>query len=231
MVIGGGLMAQAFQRYKDNDSVLMFASGVSSSKFCTVYDCAREEDLLREALDGCDSKILFVYFSSCSIASSNLTDDIYHTHKKKMENIIQMNAKRYTIFRLPNVVGSIVNLDTLFYYLVNKVKFQREFDLWSGAKRNIIDIDDVVNIVNNIIDNGFFANEIINVANLNDVTVDEIVNEISRYLGIDAKYSIIMHNDNYHIDTIKIEPIIKKLGLDFDSNYLKNMIKKYCNYL
>ncbi len=231
MVIGNGLMAQAFQRYKNNDGVLIFSSGVSSSKLCTIYDCAREESLLRKTLDECDSKILFVYFSSCSIVSSNLTDDIYHTHKKKMESIIQMDAKRYTIFRLSNVVGGVVNLDTLFYYLVNKIKLQEEFDLWSKAKRNIMDIDDVVNIVNHIIDNGFFANEIINVANLNDVTVDEIVNEISRYLGIDAKYSIIKHNDNYHIDTIKIEPIIKKLGLNFDSNYLKNITKKYCDYL
>lgn len=231
MVIGGGLMAQAFQRYKNNDSVLIFASGVSSSKFCTAYDCAREEGLLRKSLDECSNKILFVYFSSCSIASSNLTDDTYHTHKKKMESIIRTNAKKYTIFRLPNVVGPIVNLDTLFYYLVDKVIKQKEFDLWSGAKRNIIDIDDVVSIVNNIVDNSIFVNEIINVANLNDVTVDEIVNEISKHLDVDVKYSIIKYNDNYHIDTIKIEPIIKKLGLNFDSKYLKSVTKKYCNYL
>jgi len=231
MVIGSGLMAQAFQRYKNNDSILIFASGVSSSKFCTAYDCAREEGLLRKSLDKCSNKILFVYFSSCSIASSNLTDDTYHAHKKKMESIIRANAKKYTIFRLPNVVGPIVNLDTLFYYLVDKVTKQKEFDLWSGAKRNIIDIDDVVSIVNNIVDNSIFVNEIINVANLNDVTVDEIVNEISKHLDMDAKYSIIKYNDNYHIDTIRIEPIIKKLGLDFDSNYLKSIIKKYCNYL
>jgi nucleoside-diphosphate-sugar epimerase len=128
-------------------------------------------------------------------------------------------------------VGHIVNLDTLFYYLVDKVKLQKEFDLWSGAKRNIIDIDDVANIVNNIIDNGFFENEIINVANLNDVTVDEVVNEISKYLSLDAKYSIIEYDDNYHIDIVKIKPIIEKLGLDFNSNYLKDMIKKYCNHL
>ena len=230
-MIGGGLMAQAFQRYENDDSVIIFASGVSSSKFCTVDDCAREEALLRKALDECDNKTLFVYFSSCSIASSNLTGDTYHTHKKNMEAIIQANTKKHTIFRLPNVVGRTANLDTLFYYLVDKAKSQKEFDLWSGAKRNIIDIDDVVSIVNNIIDNGVFVNEIINVANLNDVTVDEVVSEISKYLGVDVNYTIVEYNDNYHIDTIKIEPIVKKLGIAFDSNYLKNITKKYCNYL
>ena len=231
MVIGSGLMAQAFQRYKNIDGVLIFASGVSSSKICSVSDCAREEDLLRKTLDEYDNKILFVYFSSCSIASSNLTNDTYHTHKKKMEGIIQTNAKRYTIFRLPNVVGGAVNPDTLFYYLVNKVRLHKEFDLWSGVKRNIIDIDDVVNIVSNIIHNVFFVNEIINVANLNDVTVQEIVNEISKFLNIHAKYTLIRYSDSYHIDTTKIEPIVKKMGLNFDQNYLKNITKKYCSHL
>ena len=231
MVIGNGLMAQAFYRYMNDDDIFIFASGVSSSKFCTAYDCAREEALLRKSLDKCGDKILFVYFSSCSIASSNLVSDIYHTHKKKMEEIIQMNAKRYAIFRLPNVVGSVVNLDTLFYYLVDKVKRQEAFELWSGAKRNIIDIDDVVNIVNNIIDDNIFINEITNVANLNDVTVDEIVYEIAKHLGADVKYSKIEYNDNYFIDTTKVHPIIDRLGLNFNVNYLERVVKKYCGSL
>jgi len=231
MVIGNGLMAQAFYRYMNDDDIFIFASGVSSSKFCTAYDCAREEALLRKSLDKCGDKILFVYFSSCSIASSNLVSDIYHTHKKKMEEIIQMNAKRYAIFRLPNVVGSVVNLDTLFYYLVDKVKRQEVFELWSGAKRNIIDIDDVVNIVNNIIDDNIFINEITNVANLNDVTVDEIVYEIAKHLGADVKYSKIEYNDNYFIDTTKVHPLFDRLGLNFNANYLERIVKKYCGSL
>ena len=231
MVIGNGLMAQAFYRHMNDDNILIFASGVSSSKFCTAYDCAREEALLRKSLDKCDDNILFVYFSSCSIASSNLVSDIYHTHKKKMEEIIQMNAKRYAIFRLPNVVGRVVNLDTLFYYLVDKVKRQEVFELWSGAKRNIIDIDDVVNIVNNIIDDNIFINEITNVANLNDVTVDEIVYEIAKHLGADVKYSKIEYNDNYFIDTTKVHPLFDRLGLNFNANYLERIVKKYCGSL
>ena len=231
MVIGNGLMAQAFYRYMNDDNILIFASGVSSSKFCTAYDCSREEALLRKSLDKCGDKILFVYFSSCSIASSNLVNDLYHTHKKKMEGIIQMNTKRYAIFRLPNVVGSFGNLDTLFYYLVDKVKRQEAFELWSGAKRNIIDIEDVVNIVNNIIDDNIFINEITNVANLKDVTVDEIVYEIAKHLGVDVNYSKIEYNDNYFIDTTKVHSIIDRMGLNFNANYLERVVKKYCGSL
>jgi nucleoside-diphosphate-sugar epimerase len=231
MLIGNGLMAQAFYRYMNDDNVLIFASGVSSSKFCTVYDCSREEALLRKSLDKCGDKILFVYFSSCSIASSNLSSDTYHTHKKKMEEIIQMNTKMYAIFRLPNVVGCVGNLDTLFYYLVNKVKRQEMFGLWSGAKRNIIDIDDVVKIVNYIIDHNIFINEITNVANLNDVTVDEVVYEIAKHLGVGVKYSKIVYDDNYVIDTTKVHSIIDRLGLNFNANYLERVVKKYSGRL
>jgi len=227
MLIGNGLIAQAFQRYTDNENVLMFASGTSSSKFCTPSDCLREEELLREFLDKCSNETLFVYFSSCSIASSNLTCDLYHTHKKKMECIIKKNAKMFTIFRLPNVVGPIVNLDTLFYYLVDKVIKQQKFDLWSGAKRNIIDIDDAANIINYIIDNNLFLNETVNVANVKDFTVDEIVNEISKYLGIEVNFLIVEYSDNYYIDLNKIEPIVRELGLDFNLNYLQLITKKY----
>jgi len=231
MVVGGGLIAQAFQRYKNNDNILIFASGVSSSKSCSEYDRAREESLLKEAIDSCTDKTLFVYFSSCSIVNTSLANDFYHTHKKNMEKTIKINAKNYTIFRLSNVVGSIVNLDSLFYFLVDRIKFQKEFDLWSRSKRNIIDIDDMAAIVNSIIDNGLFLNKTVNVANLNNVFVDDIVNEISKYLSIDAKYSIIECNDHYNIDTKKIEPIVEKLELDFDSNYLKNIVEKYCDSL
>jgi nucleoside-diphosphate-sugar epimerase len=227
MVIGNGLIAQAFKKYTDNENILMFASGTSSSKFCTPYDCLREESLLTEFLDKYSNQVLFVYFSSCSIANSNLTYDAYHSHKKKMEGIIRTNAKKYTIFRLPNVVGPVVNLDTLFYYLVDKVLKKKEFDLWSGAKRNIIDIDDVAKIINHIVDNNLFLNETVNVANLNDVTVDEIVNEISKYLGIDGKFTIVEYNDNYYIDLIKIKPIVRELGMNFNLNYLQIITKKY----
>jgi nucleoside-diphosphate-sugar epimerase len=228
MIIGNGLIAQAFHQYTDDKKVLIFASGVSSSKSCTVFDCRREESLIRKALTDNSNQTLFVYFSSCSISSSNLKNDLYHTHKKKMEGIIHRHSNRNIIFRLSNVVGKINNPSTLLPYLFNKIKSQEKFNLWHGVKRNIIDIDDVVAISNYIIQNNLFKNEIVNIANLTDNMVNDIVSEISKYLGIGAEYSIIEHSDNFYIDTTKIEPIVKHLGLSFDVNYLKGVIVKYC---
>jgi nucleoside-diphosphate-sugar epimerase len=227
MIIGNGLIAQAFHRYIGDKNIIIFASGVSNSKSCTLSDCNREKLLLEKTFKSYGKQILFVYFSSCSISNSNLTNDAYHIHKKNMESMVYAHSNSNIIFRLPNVVGKIKNLNTLFYYLVNKIQLQEEFYLWSGAKRNIIDIDDVVSIATYIIDNNLFKNEITNIANLNDNTVDEIVYEISKYLGIKAKYSIVQCDDNYYIDTLKTKSIITNLDVSFNSTYLENIIAKY----
>ncbi len=229
MIIGNGLMAHAFSQYAGDKNVLVFASGVSSSKSCTIFDCNREEDLLRETLDKYNSKMLIVYFSSCGIDNNNFINDKYYLHKKKMESVVKECSNRNIIFRLPYVIGGIGNPRTVFNYFVDKLKSQQKFDLWRGAKRNIIDIDDVLSLVSHIIQNGLFENETVNIANLNNNTVDEIVNEISEYLKLEVNCSIIECSDSYKVDTNKIKPIISELGLNFGNNYLKNIVVKYCN--
>ena len=120
MIIGSGLIAKAFHKYKNNTDVLIFASGVSNSKSCSISDCNREEQLARKILNGNNNQPLVVYFSSCSLSSTRLKNDTYHKHKKKMEGLFKVLSDRRIIFRLPNVVGNNANPDTLFYYLVNK---------------------------------------------------------------------------------------------------------------
>jgi len=129
---------------------------------------------------------------------------------------------------LPNVVGNNANPDTLFYYLVNKIRQQEEFDLWTKNKRNIIDIDDVVKVASYIIDNNIFEGEVINIANINDNTVDDIVISISKYFEIQANFSVVEYADNYKIDTSKIKSIVKKLNVKFGNEYLDNIVRKYC---
>jgi nucleoside-diphosphate-sugar epimerase len=229
MIIGNGLIAQAFHQYINDDNILILASGVSSSKSCTEFDCNREERLVKEALGNCDEQILCIYFSSCGISNPSFKNETYYIHKKRMEGIVQEYSNKTIIFRLPYVVGGKGNPNTLFHYFVHKIKSKEKFSLWSGARRNIIDIDDIVCIVSYIIQNISFENEIINIANLKNNTIDEIVHEISNCLNIEARYSVVECDDKYNVDITKIEPIIKNIGLNFDDNYLKNVVKKYCH--
>ena len=227
MIIGDGLIAKAFGHYKNNPKVLIFASGVSNSKSCSADECSREKHLMKSELLKINGDILFVYFSSCSLINGNLKNDLYHLHKKEMEAIIEQSGKKFSIFRLPNIIGKTNNKRTLFTFLFYKIYTNQVFELWRGTKRNLLDIDDAVRIVRYIIDNDLFINEVTNVANIKQISTEEIVKEIEKLLGMKAKVKNVNMTENYNIDTKKVESILDKVGINFDDNYLQKVLSKY----
>ena len=50
MIIGNGLLAKAFIEYKNNDEIVIFASGVSNSLEEKQSEFKRETDLLKLAI-------------------------------------------------------------------------------------------------------------------------------------------------------------------------------------
>ena len=66
MVIGNGLLAKSFSNFLDDDSILIFASGVSNSSETRISEFEREYDLLNEKLSKFNSARL-IYFSTLSI--------------------------------------------------------------------------------------------------------------------------------------------------------------------
>ena len=61
MVIGNGLIASAFERYKNNDDIIIFASGVSNSQETSELAFNREINLMKRYLN-LDKKL--IYFST-----------------------------------------------------------------------------------------------------------------------------------------------------------------------
>jgi hypothetical protein len=118
MVIGNGLLANAFCKYKENKDVLIFASGVSNSKLTEAAPFQREIDLVQKHLN---FKGLFVYFSTCSVSDPTLQDSQYIQHKLNIENIIQKGSKNFLIVRLPNVVGVTSNPNTMLNFFTRAV--------------------------------------------------------------------------------------------------------------
>ena len=117
MVIGNGLIANAFNQYKNNDDVIIFASGVSNSSNNKIEEFEREINLLNEYLIS-DKKL--IYFSTCSITDNSKKSD-YINHKIFMENFIKSNHNNYIIFRLPIVVGKCNNKNTFFNNIRDKI--------------------------------------------------------------------------------------------------------------
>lgn len=225
MIIGHGMLAQAL-KVIDTEHVVFFASGVSNSGEKRKEVFLRESLLLRKVIESFPDKIL-VYFSSCSVYEHTLTD--YSQHKLEMESIIQESCKCYSIFRLPQVVGFGGNPNTLLNFLVNKVRKNESFDVWKNAKRNFIDIDDVVYIVESILFSGKAGGGVMNIASPYDFYVIEVISIIESFFDKKAKVSLVDRGKEYVFDIKEMKKNInmKSIFSSERESYLLNMLMKY----
>ncbi len=226
MVIGAGMIAQRFNSYSSNENLLIFASGVSDSKSTDSRAYERETNLLERTISEYPDKLL-VYFSTCSIYDPAENDSAYVTHKRKMEDLIQMNATAYNVFRVSNVVGKSANPNTVFNFFINHIRNKIPFSVWANATRNLIDIDDLYCIVHYILENGFLKNKVINIANPQSYYVPEIVTAIENHYGIKGDYMMVMKGSNFEIDNSGIQPALSEVNVTFDEKYLKKLLDKY----
>ncbi|MGN6476540.1 MAG: NAD-dependent epimerase/dehydratase family protein [Flavipsychrobacter sp.] len=226
MVIGNGMIGQRFQTYLSDNDVLIFASGVSNSKSKNEEDYAREWQLLKKSVAEHKEKKI-IYFSTCSVYDPTENQSLYVLHKKEIENYIASNCKKYIIFRVSNVVGKSKNLNTVLNFFVNHVRNGIDFNIWTRASRNLIDVDDLFKMVDYIIGEKKYENQIINIANPHNYDVPFIVRSIEVYLSRKANYSLVEKGENYPIDISMIVEIIEQLGLNFDSDYLSKLLHKY----
>ncbi|MCX7549363.1 NAD-dependent epimerase/dehydratase family protein [Xanthomarina sp. F2636L] len=227
MVIGNGLMAQAFKEYYLNDEVVIFASGVSNSTETNEKAFIRELNLLEKIiLDYPKSKL--VYFSTCSIEDESVKKNLYVKHKIKVEEYIAENCDSYIIFRVSNVVGKRGNANTLINYLVQAIQENKEITLWQKAERNIIDIEDVIFIANYVLNNDF-NNETINIAFRKSFLVTDIVKLIEQFLSKKATINLIDKGNRLRIDTSKIAPALDTIETEKRANlqYISSLLKKY----
>ena len=229
MIIGNGLIAQSFIPHFDKyeDSVILFASGVSNSKQTVESEYLREKLLLQNALE--QDKLL-VYFSTCSIFDPSLQDSRYIQHKLEMESLIEKN-EIYLIIRLPNVVGKIGNPNTMFNYFINQIRAGENIQITENATRYIIDADDVAYWTMELIKDGFH-NHIINVAFPNKLHVISIIKLIEEFLNVKANVNLVKGGNEYEVDLSIFTNFIRKKMPNFsiNSDYVKGIIEKYYFY-
>jgi nucleoside-diphosphate-sugar epimerase len=225
MVVGNGMMARRFLEYAHQNEFIIFASGVSNSKETNEAAFVREVDLLTQHLRESAGQ-RFVYFSTCSIADASMTDTQYVKHKIKCEELIKAQVPDYVIFRVSNVVGAGGNSNTIINFLVDKITTQQPFAIWQDSVRNIIDVDDVFAIANYFIRNQKTPDTIV-IANTIQYKIGLIVSVIEDFLAKKGIYEVIKKGSSFDINTTHINAIATPLGICFDSNYLKKLLKKY----
>lgn len=225
MVVGNGLMAQAFMKYADDESLIIFASGVSNSLETRESEFQRESLLLSSYLNNFRSKRI-VYFSTCSIYDKSLDESVYIAHKIRMENLIQSIHTNYLVIRLPNVVGYGGNKNTLINFFINAIENNKVIEVWGTSYRNILSQEDVTLIVQKILTKNYI-NKIINVANPNFYTVTEILQFIEEFLKKKSIKTIIDKGEEYSIDTSFSREITLSIRKDYSINYLRSILEKY----
>ena len=226
MVVGNGLVAKRFERYKGDDNFLVFASGVSNSKNVIKEEYDREFHLLKETLANNINKKL-VYFSTCSIYDPAEQNSLYVNFKKDIEHYITNNVERYTIFRGSNLVGLSQNPNTILNFFSHHIEQGINFSLWMNATRNLIDIDDFFAIADYILQENIYHNSTVNIANPYSYKVVEIVNAIQAFYNIRATYMPVDKGEPFAINVDDTLPIIRQLDIKFGESYLFNMLRKY----
>lgn len=229
MIIGNGLLAQAFRpRFQSRDDVLVFASGVSNSRETDPEEFARERNMLTAALEQArQQRQQLVYFSSCSIADPDLANAPYVQHKQAQEQLVADGADQYAIFRLPQVVGRIDNPHTLTNYLYQTIASGDVFHVWTKARRNLIDVDDVAAIGERLLQRGDAANRVTNIACPFSVAILDLVRVFEQVMNRRAYFDQIDSGGSYAIDVSLAMAAAADSGIVIDDHYIHNLIRKY----
>lgn len=227
MVIGNGLMANAFSDYKERNDILIFASGVSNSLEIDQTEFDREFKLLKSIL--CKHpNCKLIYFSTVTIKNDALRQSPYIKHKIIVEKHIQSTVSNYLILRVSQVVGNGGNNHTIMNYLVSNVSNAISFDLWKSAERNIIDIEDVKYVVDQLLQQDV-KNKIINIAMRENIKVIELVKLIEHYLNKKAKFNLIEKGGRLKIDVDYISETLINLEKvkGKEVQYISQLLEKY----
>ena len=225
MIIGNGLLAKAYAPlFADQHDVIVFASGVSNSRETSDEPYARERQMLEQAID--QDKLL-VYFSSCSIQDPELGASAYVQHKLAMEALLAERAPRYAIFRLPQVVGRVDNPHTLTNFLHHTIASGDVFHVWTRARRNLIDVDDVAAIGARLVARGDAENRVTNIACPFSVPVIELVRTFEAVMGKRANYDLVTAGGSYDIDVRLAMAAGAEVGVTMGADYIDQLVRKY----
>lgn len=226
MIVGSGQIAKAFQDSEELSQYVIFASGVANSACTDEHEFDREKNLLIKHLNELNGRAI-VYFSSCALSADGYLLTPYYEHKKKMECLIKSYTDQYFIFRVPQLFGKMKKHPTLINYLFYAIKEQKEFKVYDGAYRYLIELSDLKKIVLAYIklkDKGV----VLDVANTYRYSILDIVEELEELLSIKAQYHKVRADDSYTIDLSPLERFVHStdLNITLGKSYLVDKLVK-----
>lgn len=227
MVIGNGLIAGQFDKYRNNDDIIIFASGVSNSKETNPELFDQEYNLIKKYIS---KKSLFVYFSTCSIYDNSLIESNYVKHKLKIEEYIQSNFENFLILRLPNIIGLTKNPHTFFNYFYNSINNGEPILIQKNAVRYFMDVEDISVILEIILMDNTVKNTVINISYRNAITIPDAVAIFEEELNKKANLSFVQKGKDYVIPDDYFYLLCSKIKvLNIPDDYTRKCFRKYIN--
>ena len=147
-------------------NICVYAAGVSNSLCKNKKLFEKDKKRLYDFSNDINKNKVLLYFSTCALNDPSRNQNPYIKNKLEIENFIKKNFAKYLIIRLPEVVGKSNNSNTLINFFFKKIREKEAFDLWSNARRSVIDIDDVTKILIDLLSNKKHKNKIIILGNL-----------------------------------------------------------------
>lgn len=223
LIVGSGLIARNLACFDFPSDYVFLAAGVSNSAETLDSEFRREIDLVEKTLAEYPDKTI-VYFSTCSVYQSKKSK--YIEHKLYVESLIEKSGCDFLVFRLPQVVGDVLN-NTLISYLVSSVYSQQKVFLQKNAFRNIIDVTDVVKAVYEYVSSSRELNRVIDIAGLHKVSVIEISGVISELLDKPIIYEVVAGGEAYDIPTSVFMSFYSNSDSISSPDYWRVVLKRY----
>lgn len=222
-VAGDGLLGSAFRRISSEEKCLVIASGVSNSRETRREPFERERALIEGLLEAFRDRHV-LYFSTCSILGSTHSD--YIQHKLEMEQLIARGATKFSVFRLPQVVGVVSN-STIISEFVRRLGAGSRIPIYARARRSLIDIRDVVRIVEVLLPKQEVANKVTNVSSAECVSVLDILSCVSNILGIDPMIDFLDGGDAQQIDISVMQRHLCPDDVVLSPGYWREVLRHY----
>jgi nucleoside-diphosphate-sugar epimerase len=239
-IIGHGFLAQHLASMAgSHDRVVVLAAGVSAAAATTPEQFGRETDLVASVLDRClasGERLLFFSTASTGIygaaqRGSEDEDSVpctpYGQHKLRLERLIQASGADYLIVRLAHVAGPSQPGHQLLPSLLDQVN-AGEVTLHEGARRDIIDVADVVTIIDHLLGAGV-SRDVVNIATGWPVPVGDLVSWIERETGRRAHRTVLRRPPvNHHISTAKLRRLVPEVEqMGFGADYYTSVLGRY----
>lgn len=224
MVVGKGLIANTLSFFKDDESLTIFASGVSNSGETDPGAFRREKEMLVSA--GRQARL--VYFSTCSIFDPGLHETSYVKHKLQMEELIQDEFPSHLIIRLPILVGNTPNPHTFFNFIRDRIINGEPLKVYRQAWRYLFDADDLARLLPSLLRETKNGPGIVNMAFENEASVPELVSMFEEILGKKAETIMLEKGSRYSFDTSFFNSFLRRNAMEINVNtYNYNLLRKY----